>query len=63
VSALSVTGGDGNPVTYTASSGDTSDFAVAGATVVVGSAGIAPANCGTATAPKIEDVGITANQP
>jgi hypothetical protein len=68
VAALSVTGGDGNPATYTASSGDTTDFAVApgangGANVAVGSAGIAAANCGTATGPKIENVGITASQP
>jgi hypothetical protein len=57
VSALSVTGGDGNAVTYTASAGDTGDFAVSGVNVVVGAKGIAAATCGTTPT-----VTITANQ-
>jgi hypothetical protein len=58
VSALSVTGGDGNPVTYTATAGDTGDFAISGANVVVGANGIAAANCGTTPT-----VTVTASQP
>jgi hypothetical protein len=58
VSALSVTGGTGNPATFTASSGDTSDFAVSGANVIVGPNGVNPANCGS-----VPTVAITASQP
>jgi len=58
VSAMSVTGGDGNPATFSATGGDTSDFAVNGVDVVVGTNGIAAANCG-----KTMTLTITANQP
>lgn len=58
VSGLSVTGGDGNAVTYTATAGDTGDFAVSGTNVVVGANGIAAASCGTTPT-----VTLTASQP
>ena len=55
VSALSVTGGDGNPVTWSVSGG--TDFAVSGSNVVVSPSGIAQADCG-----KVNTVGVTAAQ-
>jgi hypothetical protein len=58
VSALSLTGGDGNPGTFTASGGDTSDFAASGTNAVVGPNGIAAAHCG-----QINNVTITGTQP
>jgi hypothetical protein len=58
VSAISVTGGDGNPATFTASGGDTSDFAVSGSNVVVGANGIAAAHCGQTL-----NVTVGASQP
>ena len=57
ISQLSTIGGDGNPVTYALTSGDTTDFAVNGSTVVVGPAGIALANCG-----KVETAVVTPSQ-
>jgi hypothetical protein len=56
VSALSVTGGDGNTVTWSIS-GDTTDFALSGANIVVGPNGITSADCG-----KIDTVTVTATQ-
>jgi hypothetical protein len=57
VSQLSATGGDGNPVTFSISGGDTTDFAINGANVVVGPNGIAKANCGAS-----QSVTVTASQ-
>jgi hypothetical protein len=56
VSALSVTGGDGNPVTWSIS-GDTTDFALSGNNIVVGPNGIAVGACG-----KVNTVAVTATQ-
>ena len=56
VSALSVTGGDGNPITWSIS-GDTTDFALSGNNVVVGANGFAAADCG-----KVNTVVVTAAQ-
>ena len=58
VTAISVTGGSGSPATYALTGGDTTDFAVNGANVVVGPNGIAAANCG-----KTNNITITATQP
>jgi hypothetical protein len=58
VSALSVTGGDGNPATFSATGGDTTDFAVAGANVVVAAGGIVSADCG-----KVNNLQVTGSQP
>lgn len=58
VSAASVSGGDGNAMTYTASGGDTSDFAISGSNVVVGANGIAAAHCG-----QTMNVTVSASQP
>jgi hypothetical protein len=58
VAAISTTGGTGNPVTFTASAGDTSDFAVSGTNVVVGPNAIAAANCGST-----QNIQVTASQP
>jgi hypothetical protein len=64
VSAMSLTGGDGNPATYTAVGGDTTDFAVAGSNVVIGASGIAAANCPQPGQPdNIEIITIQASQP
>jgi hypothetical protein len=57
VSTLSTTGGDGNAVTYSLTGGDTTDFAVSGSNIVVGSSGIAAADCG-----KTETVAVSASQ-
>lgn len=57
IAALSVTGGDGNAVTYTLA-GDTTDFAISGSNVVVGANGIAAADCG-----KTFSETVTAAQP
>jgi len=56
VSALSVTGGDGNTVTWSIS-GDTTDFALNGSSIVVGPNGIALPDCG-----KVNNVVVTATQ-
>lgn len=56
VDSISTTGGDGSPVTFTLT-GDTVDFAISAATVIVGPKGITPANCGTT-----QWVTITASQ-
>jgi len=53
---LSVTGGDGNPITWSIS-GDTTDFALSGNNVVVGPNGVAAADCG-----KVNIVVVTAAQ-
>jgi hypothetical protein len=58
VSAVSLTGGDGNPGTFTPSGGDTNDFAVNGVDVVVGPNGIAAAHCG-----QINSITIIGTQP
>jgi hypothetical protein len=57
VSQLSTTGGDGNPVTFSLTGGDTTDFAISGSNVVVGPNGIATADCG-----QTEAVTVTASQ-
>ncbi len=57
VMAFQASGGDGNTITYSLT-GDTTDFAISGTNVVVGSSGIAPANCGMPNA-----VAVTATQP
>jgi hypothetical protein len=46
VTAISTTGGDSNPVTYTLGTGDTGDFAISGSNLVVGPNGINLNNCG-----------------
>jgi hypothetical protein len=56
VSALSVTGGDGNPVAWSIS-GDTTDFALNSSNVVVGPNNITSADCG-----KVNTVVLTATQ-
>jgi hypothetical protein len=58
VAAITTTGGDGNTATFTATGGDTTDFAVSGSNVVVGPNGIAAADCG-----KTNNLTITATQP
>ena len=58
LSAASTTGGDGNASTFTATGGDTADFAVQGTNIVVGTNGINPANCGTT-----QNLTIQATQP
>ena len=63
VAALSMTGGDGNPVTYAAGGGDTSDFAVSGSNVVVGPNGIAAANCPAIGQTSTQTLTVTATQP
>ena len=64
VSSMSLTGGDGNPATYTAVGGDTTDFAVAGSNLVVGQSGIAAANCPPPGQPNnVEIITIKADQP
>ena len=57
VSALSMTGGDGNAVTWSLA-GDTTDFALNGSNLVVASGGITSADCG-----KTDTVTVTATQP
>jgi hypothetical protein len=57
VSALSVTGGDGNAVTWSLA-GDTTDFALSGSNLVVSSGGITSADSG-----KTDTVTVTATQP
>lgn len=57
VLAISTTGGDTNPITYSLS-GDTADFALSGTNVVVGPNGVAAANCGKGLV-----ITITATQP
>jgi hypothetical protein len=58
VATLSTTGGDGSAASFTASGGDTADFAVSGANVVVGPNGIAAASCGAT-----ENLTVAATQP
>jgi hypothetical protein len=61
VATLSTSGGDGNPVSFASSepSGEAAgEFVISGASVVVGSAGIAAADCGKTWA-----LSITASQP
>jgi hypothetical protein len=57
VSTLSVTGGDGNPVSYSITGGDTTDFVLSGTSIVVASGGITSPDCG-----KSESVTVTATQ-
>ena len=64
VAGMSLTGGDGNPATFTAVGGDTTDFAVAGSNLVVGQSGIAAANCPQPGQPNnVEIITIKAEQP
>ncbi len=57
VAAISHAGGNGQPVSYTLSAGDTADFAIAGGKVVVGPNGLAAGQCGRAPS-----VTVTASQ-
>ncbi len=52
------TGGTGTTVTYTLGGTPSGDFAISGSTLVIGTNGIAAANCG-----KIEPVSIIGTQP
>jgi len=63
VAGLSLTGGDGNPATYTATGGDTADFSVSGSNLVVGANGIAAANCPPPGQTNVENISIKADQP
>jgi hypothetical protein len=63
ISALSAAGGNGNPVTYRTTAGDTSDFAMSGADLVVGPNGIDPAHCPPAGQTNTLDVTVTGSQP
>ena len=47
IATLVPTGGNGKPITYTITRGDSKDFAISGANVVVATAGITAANCKT----------------
>jgi hypothetical protein len=58
VARLLMSGGDGNPISYRISGGDSADFRIRGSVVVVGYAGIDPAHCGTNTS-----ISVTATQP
>lgn len=60
VSQLSISGGDGNPVTFalTPVNNGATDFVISGSDVVVGVNGIAAADCG-----ETEAFTITASQP
>ena len=58
VATLSTTGGDGSPASFTATGGDTDDFAVSGSNVVVGPNGVAAASCGAT-----ENLSVAATQP
>lgn len=58
VLTLGVTGGDGNPITYTLGGTPTGDLAISGNTLVVGSNGVTAANCNT-----VESLTINAAQP
>ena len=58
VARLLMSGGDGNPISYRISGGDSADFRVRGSVVVVGYAGIDPTHCGTNTS-----ISVTATQP
>ncbi len=60
VSQLSISGGDGNPVTFalTPVNKNATDFVISGSNVVVGANGIAAADCG-----ETEAFAITASQP
>ena len=63
VAAVTVSGGDGKAITQTLS-GDTTDFALTGGNVVVGTNGIAASSCPVPpalTAP--QSVTVTATQP
>ena len=67
VVAVSTTGGDGNPVTFSISGGDTIDFALSGANIVVGPQGLISfvGNCGPdlPSPPVTETVTVEADQP
>jgi hypothetical protein len=57
VARLLLSGGDGNPISYTIS-GDTADFRLRGSVIVVGYAGIDRAHCGSNRM-----INVTASQP
>lgn len=57
VAAIRSSGGDGSPVALSLSAGDTADFALSGATIVVAAGGIAPGHCDL-----LRTVTITATQ-
>jgi hypothetical protein len=58
VARLLATGGDGKPISYTMTGGDTQDFRIRGSVIVVGFAGLEPAHCGSN-----RSITITATQP
>jgi hypothetical protein len=58
VARLLMSGGDGNPISYRITGGDSADFRIRGSVVVVGYAGIDPTHCGTNTS-----LSVTATQP
>jgi hypothetical protein len=47
VARLLTSGGDGNPISYKISAGDSADFRLRGDSIVVGYNGISPAHCGS----------------
>ena len=57
VSQLSTVGGDGNPVAFSITGGDSTDFAISGSNVIIGPNGITAANCG-----QTEAVTVSASQ-
>lgn len=57
VARLLMSGGDGNPISYKISAGDSADFRIRGSTVVVGVNAIDPAHCGSS-----RSLAITATQ-
>jgi len=58
VARILMSGGDGKPISYAITGGDSADFRLRGSTIVVGTNGISPANCGTN-----QKLTVTATQP
>jgi hypothetical protein len=58
VARLLMSGGNGTPISYRISGGDSADFRIRGSVVVVGYAGIDPAHCG-----RNWNLSVTATQP
>ncbi len=58
VLTLGTSGGTGTAITYTVGGTPSGDFAISGNTVLIGTNGVAAANCG-----KIENISIIATQP
>jgi hypothetical protein len=57
VARLLPSGGDGKPILYKLTGGDTADFRVRGTVIVVGLNGFNPAHCGTTVS-----IAVTATQ-